>query len=179
MDRLQQIQELFQKFNNEYFDGRLATYRILFIEDAATGSLGLWRKEECEIHIAAWLRGHELVKTLLHEMAHAAVRKAGHGKAWSAEMRRLADLGAPTGEDWEAYQDPQRTITEKDIESEAFEMGCECGRRWADVRTHFGLKYGLTDAHGRAHSKRAAKLMQKLRRQFNRGQRLCNPQPGR
>jgi hypothetical protein len=177
--KLQQCQQLFQKFNSEYFDGRLPAYRIVFIDDVATGWHGQSLKKEREIQLAASLCADELMKTLLHEMAHAAVRRGGHGKTWLAEMRRLTNLGAPTAEDWEAYQDPRRTITPKDMESEAFEMGCECERRWADVRTHFGLMYGLTDAHGRTHSKTAAKVMQRLRREFCRGQRLCQAQPRR
>jgi len=178
MKKLQQCPQLFQKFNNEYFDGRLPRYRIV-INDCALGPHGLCRKKEREIHLAASLSGKELDKTLLHEMAHAAVPRAGHGKAWSAEMRRLANLGAPTDEDWEAYQDRRRTITPKDMELEAFAVGCQLPRCWAEVRIHFGLMYGLTDAHGRAHSKTAAKVMQRLRREFCRGQRLCQAQPRR
>src|SRR6184192_574006 len=114
MKKLQQFQELFQKFNNEYFNGRLPRYRIVLTDDCALGSYGLCRKKEREIHLAASLSGKELDKTLLHEMAHAAVPRRGHGRGWLAEMRRLANLGAPTNDDWEAYQDRRRTITPKD-----------------------------------------------------------------
>jgi SprT-like family len=178
-DKLAEAEQLFSKFNERYFDGRLPSYRIVFINDPRVGLHGECLKSKREIHLSASLSGEQLTKTLLHEMAHAAVPRPGHCKGWLAEMRRLANLGAPTNEDWEAYQDRRRTITPKDMKSEAFEVGCECARTWAVVRPQFGLRFGLTDAHGRAHSKTAAKVMQSLRRQFSRGQRLCKAQPGR
>lgn len=167
-------EQLFETLNGQYFNGRLPAYRIVLRDDFASGSHGeCWRKGR-EIHLATSLRGTMLTTTLLHEMAHAAVRRgrAGHGKAWSGEMRRLADRGAPTAGDWEAYQDRRKTITLKDMKSEAFDMGCEWLISWAKARPLIGHKYKLTDVHGRSRSKSAAKVMQKLRREFLKGKSL-------
>lgn len=174
---LTNAQRLFHKLNRQYFNGQLPEYRVVVSDEFGLGSHGLCRKEEREIHVGTSLRGKELTKALLHEMAHAAVPKRGHGKAWSAEMERLAKMGAPTRKDFEAYQDRLKTITEKDMESEAFDMGCEWDISWAQARPIIGLEYGLTNAHGRSESKRAAKLMQRLRRQFCEGRRLLPATP--
>jgi hypothetical protein len=110
-----------------------------------------------------------LTKVLLHEMAHAAVSEDGDKEAWLAEMKRLDEMGAPTREDCEAYQDPLKTFTEEQMKSDAYDMGAEWPIGWAQARLRFGLRYGLTDAHGRSESKAAAKLMHKLRKQFYKG----------
>lgn len=38
-------------------------------------------------------------------------------------------------------------------------MGAEWDVSWSQARTRIGLRYGLTDAHGRSKSKGDAKLM--------------------
>jgi len=164
-------QTLFHKLNTQYFNGQLPHYRVVTSDEFGSGPHGLCRKREREIHIGTSLCGKELTKVLLHEMAHAAVPTRGHGRAWLAEMQRLADMGAPTREDVEAYQNPARTISKKDIKSEAYDTGCEWDISWAKARPIIGHKYGLTDVHGRSQSKGAAKLMQELRRQFCKGRR--------
>src|SRR5262245_57451661 len=140
---------LFQRFNQQYFNGRLPEYRII-LSELGFGCHGECRKKERELYIDASKHGEELTKVLLHEMAHAAVPRKGHGKAWLAEMERLANMGAPTRGDWEAYQDPKQTMTNKDIEAEAFDMGMESPIPWAKARFHIGVKCGYTDAHGRS-----------------------------
>ena len=86
---------LFQKLNQQYFEGRLPEYRIVLSESLGSGC-GRCDKKKREIHLNAMLLGDELTKVLIHEMAHAAVPRAGHGTAWLAEMQRLANMGAPT-----------------------------------------------------------------------------------
>jgi len=55
------------------------------------------------------LRGAELRKRLIHEMAHAAAN-IGHGKLWKDEMHRLRRLGA-TREDPDAFGDPAQMVS--------------------------------------------------------------------
>jgi hypothetical protein len=74
-------------------DDRLPQYRVVVSDEFGLGSHGLCRNKQRRIHIGTSLRGKELSKVLLHEMAHAAVPRSGHGRAWVAEMRRLADRG--------------------------------------------------------------------------------------
>jgi hypothetical protein len=67
-------------------------------------------------------------------------------------------------------------ITKKDMEADAYDMGAEwVDVSWATARPTIGLKYGLTNAHGRSESKADAKLMQKLRLQFYKGRCECAP----
>jgi hypothetical protein len=172
-------QKLFQELNHQYFKGQLPEYEIVLREDLRAGC-GKCDKKRRQLHLAKVtdnVSDERLPQLLLHEMAHAAVPRKEHGKAWLAEMKRLADMGAPTLEDWEAYQDRKRTITNRDIEAEAFDMGAEWPIPWAEARLDIGPKYGLTDAHGRSVSKRAAKFMQKLRKQFYKGRECGWPSP--
>jgi len=68
-------------------------------------------------------------------------------------------------------------MTIKDIEAEAFNAGMEWSIPWAEARPQIGLQYGLTNAHGRSVSKRRAKIMQKLRKQFYKGHACGWPTP--
>ncbi len=45
------------------------------------------------------------------------------------------------------------------MKPEAYDMGAEWDVSWSQARTRIGLRYGLTDAHGRSKSKGDAKLM--------------------
>src|SRR5436853_4138252 len=118
--------KLFQELNQQYFKGQLPEYEIVLREDLRA-DCGKCDKKTRQLHLAAKITDNvsdeRLTKLLLHEMAHAAAPRSGHGKMWLAEMKRLADMGAPTREDWETYQDRKRTITNRDIEAEAFDMG--------------------------------------------------------
>jgi len=113
----------------------------------------------------------DLKRALLHEMAHAAIARSGHGKRWLAEMLRLAEMGAPTREDWKAYQDPTRTIGPTQIAAEFYNLGAETDVPWSVVRYKIGRQYGLTDDRGRSLSKVAAKALRRCRREFWKGRR--------
>ena len=166
----EQCQELFETFNRQFFDGRLPTYRIVLCNRYGKGDHGLCRKKEREIHLGTGLGGFDLKRSLLHEMAHA-VTAGGHGKQWLAEMLRLAEMGAPTREDWEAYQDPDQTIGPTEIAAEFYDAGVETDRPWSIVRAYLGKTYGLSDDRGRAESKSAARTLCRLRKEFSKGRR--------
>ena len=163
-------QRLFDQYNAKYFAGRLPRYQILRTERYGKGDHGLCRKKQREIHLGTLLRGARLGEVLLHEMVHAATR-SGHGRAWQAEMLRLAEMGAPTRRDLLAYQDPDQTITWSEILNEARDACFETDLSWREMRAQIGLRYGLTDRQGRSESPGAAKRMQQLRQEFIKGRR--------
>ena len=165
-----QCQALFETYNQRFFGGRLPAYRIV-LSDRGPGFRGLWCKKEREIHLRMSLQGMDLRRTLLHEMAHAAVARAGHGKVWLAEMLRLAELGAPTREDWETYQDPARTTGSRDAASESYDAGVETDSSWKLVRYEIGRRYGWIDERGRSLSKNASKAMLRCWKEFRKGRR--------
>lgn len=166
----QQSQKLFDDYNRRYFSGRLPAYRILLSDQFGNGLHGLCRKRQREIHLGTRLSGNDLKSVLLHEMAHAAAPN-GHGSQWLAEMSRLAQMGAPTRKDFEAYEDSRRTVGEKEITSHAFDVGMNSDWPWSIARGSIGHKYGLTDERGRSESKRAAQLMERCRKEFVKGRR--------
>jgi len=140
-------EQLFEELNRRYFKASLPEYRIILTDDLHAGCSGCYgrcHKEDYEIHLDKSLQGEPLIKTLLHEMAHAAVQEAGHEEEWLAEMKRLSDMGAPTYEDWAAYQDRRQITIFPDIKDEAFEMGCSWAISWENAKIHLGVKYDLT-----------------------------------
>jgi hypothetical protein len=157
--RQQSPSELFEVYNQRFFGGRLPAYRIVLSDRFVTGSNGLCREKEREIHLGTGLWGMDLPRVLLHEMAHAAVARAGHRKQWLAEMLRLAEMGAPTREDWESYQNRARTAGLRDAAAESYDAGVETDVSWKVVRYQIGRRYGLTDDRGRPISKGAAKAL--------------------
>jgi hypothetical protein len=171
----QQCQELFDIYNQQFFGGRLPAYRIIFSklnDDGTCRTDGECRKKKREIHLRTGLQDSHLPIVLLHEMAHAASR-SGHGKQWSSEMLRLAKLGAPTGDDWNAYQGP--TIGIRDAMDEAYEGGATSDWPWVNVRYQIGTQYGLTDDRGRSVSKRAAKILRRCWKEFRKGRDFLSP----
>jgi hypothetical protein len=107
------FQDLFHRFNTQYFGGRLPDYRILVVYD-----VWYWMTKRCGYppgfppatedsgfidfparrifirYLADHLGGQTMEESLIHEMAHAATG-GDHGDAWQAEMVRLKELGAP------------------------------------------------------------------------------------
>lgn len=169
----QQCQELFDTYNQQYFGGRLPPYRIVssILNDDSTCRLdGECRKETLEIHLRTALQDSDVPIVLLHEMAHAASR-SGHGKQWLAEMLRLAELGAPTRDDWNAYQGP--TIGIREFMADAYDAGAETETDvpWSVVRYEIGRRYGLTDDRGRSVSTPACKALRRCWKEFWKGRR--------
>lgn len=105
-------QQMFNAFNERYFDGRLPDYEIIVVYDILP-----W-EERCghpivfpqALHTIGFIdfasrmifiryRPHgsgvcTMPAVLVHEMAHAATN-GDHGENWRAEMARLKSLGAP------------------------------------------------------------------------------------
>src|ERR1700680_4722535 len=126
------LQNLFDKYNQKYFKGALADYKV--IQSDRYGGLGMCRRKQREIHIQAGLAGRKLRETLLHEMAHAN-SNGQHGKSWLAEMYRLARAGAPTKKDADGYVGGQ-TINPPDMICMFEDYGLEAGveGEWKNVR---------------------------------------------
>jgi hypothetical protein len=90
-------QQLFDNYNKQYFDGRLA---YVVERDFATDCDGYCCSGRKIIYLSPSLSGYNRRYVLLHEMAHA-VTGDRHTDAWLAEMERLESLGALTIEDME------------------------------------------------------------------------------
>ena len=107
------FQETFERFNRQYFAGRLPDYKVLVVYDVwywetercgfpavlapAAGSTGFIDFSARQIFVrfmGQFTLGMTMEGHLIHEMAHAAT-DGGHGKNWKAEMARLKELGAP------------------------------------------------------------------------------------
>lgn len=140
--------ERFAEFNLTYFGNRLKVYRI--IAAGRFGPGGMCRKRQREIYLPV-CAGVELDRILLHEMAHAAAKRHGHGKSWLAEMKRLADMRAPTLEDWSAYQDQNKVLTSRHELAEAEDAGFNNPDvDWSNYRIYIGQQLGLVDTRGRS-----------------------------
>ena len=93
---VRQLRTLFKDFNVEYWGGRLPAYAIHVVAEVTSrGEWGRCLKKRRLIEILRGLPDEDAASTLLHEMAHAAVRHFGHGKPWKREMIRLRSAGAP------------------------------------------------------------------------------------
>lgn len=161
----------FAEFNELYFGNRLPTYRIL--RRGRFGGGGLCRKREREIHLPPGIEGTELNRVLVHEMAHAAAKGNGHGKAWRSEMQRLAEMGAPGAlEDLTAYLNPLHVISDRELIAEARDHGLmNPDQKWKGYKVWFGQQYGTTDRCGDPESRAAARFIARVRKEFLAGQR--------
>lgn len=103
------LQELFRRYDREFFDGRLTGWTVRMKKPHSRG--------RGAVDFAAFTDDHakeilldplycvfdRLVEShLLHEMAHAASGDAWHHKTgpWYLEMKRLEEAGAPVGRSW-------------------------------------------------------------------------------
>ena len=88
------LQELFSEFNSRYFAARLPEYTVQLVSHITrlreAGSINRAKKL---IRISTHQSDAEMISTLLHEMAHAAVR-GGHSGKWFSEMERMRAAGA-------------------------------------------------------------------------------------
>jgi SprT-like family len=90
-----QLRALFQKFNGQYFGGKLPVYSLRSVDRMTwLGESGCCYKKRKLIKVNRGLSGEEATSTLLHEMAHAAT-SGHHGMPWKREMIRLREAGAP------------------------------------------------------------------------------------
>jgi hypothetical protein len=106
------FQDLFHRFNTQYFRGCLPDYQILVVYDVWYWEIERWgyapffppaaessgfidfAGRRILIRYLAHHPGLTMESYLLHEMAHGA-SDGDHGDAWQAEMARLKRLGAP------------------------------------------------------------------------------------
>jgi hypothetical protein len=94
------LQELFVKFNAQYFSGQLDGFIVLAVYDAGgvPSALSSGRVDflNRQIHIALTEYRDWMPEMLLHHMAHAStLTRHDTEEEWIAEMRRLRELGAP------------------------------------------------------------------------------------
>ncbi len=159
-------QSLFAEYNQLYFGGRLARYKVLLTIDHS-------RCERRKRRIFINPDTGDVSVILLHEMVHAAVG-TGHGKVWLAEGKRLVELGAPLQEELERYA-PQNQVTLKELLAEFFDAGqASLDWAWPEVRCYLGYKWGITDKHGRAKSRRLSRFLRRARREWSRGRALAS-----
>jgi hypothetical protein len=86
---------LFTEFNRCFFDGRLPSYRIVVVPCIITQSWvhgNIYRRQRLSKILERPDHG-DMAPILIHEMAHAATTDA-HGPRFSAEMKRLQQIGA-------------------------------------------------------------------------------------
>jgi len=116
----EQLNESYDLFNQELFDGRLPLVWLGLINKP--GCYGYFKPNQWEnregvvVDVIALDSGtatsrplEELLSTLVHEMAHASVfhcsngraSTGGHGRAWRAEMKRLGLPPLRIGRTWD------------------------------------------------------------------------------
>jgi hypothetical protein len=161
-------QVLFQRFNDKYWKGDLPHYNVLVNDKYYCG---LCKKQERTIYINP-ATSESVPRTLLHEMAHAAVAGNEHRKAWLNEIRRLIRLGAPLKTELSLFA-RGKVIGPAQILFEIRDAGFEAGEdvTWQQVRVRLGYQYCLVDKQNRATNRSCAKLLQKMRREWLRGRR--------
>jgi hypothetical protein len=155
-------QSLFSEYNQRYFGGRLPQYKVLPTNDHSR-----WEGRKRRIYVNP--ENEDVPVILLHEMVHAAVG-FGHRKKWLDEVRRLVELGARLKEELQRYS-PENEISSKQLLDEFFEAGEDVPPdwTWVEVRKYLGYKWGITDKHGRARSRRWSRFLRRARRAWSRG----------
>jgi hypothetical protein len=90
------LERLLARYNHRFFAGRLSHYRVR-ISSLPGGCQGRCDKATRRIHIdiAKLASDQEVRRTLLHEMAHAAAKRIGHGWEFFEQVERLLEQGAP------------------------------------------------------------------------------------
>jgi hypothetical protein len=161
-------QNKFAEYNQLYFGGRLARYKVLLTIDHSH-----CERRKRKIYINP--NGEDVSVILLHEMVHAAVGP-GHGKKWLDEVRRLVGLGAPLREELQKYS-TEKTVGSKQLLDEFFEVGLDAPPdfTWPEVRRDRGYKWGITDKNGRAKSRRWSRFLRKARRKWSEGRAIAHP----
>lgn len=107
------FQDLFFRFNNDYFGSKLPHYRIQVVDYVSRRNPNMrgkiYRRQRLIRLTAA---GEEfMISILLHEMAHAANKTDGHGKKFLEILKNLKQVGAPTMEG--EFPDPEYEIPKR------------------------------------------------------------------
>jgi hypothetical protein len=87
--------QTFHALNQQYVAGRLPRYQVI-VTPQLRHAAGRMARRSRRIYLQP-APPDMLLRTLVHEMAHAATN-ARHGPLWTAEMERLRALGAPVEE---------------------------------------------------------------------------------
>jgi len=161
------LQSLFTEYNQVYFGDRLPRYQVLLTNDTSH-----CERRKRRIYINPDMG--DVSVFLLHEMVHAAVGR-GHGKVWWDELRRLVELGAPLQEELQRYS-PEKADSSKHLLDEFFDVGMDAppDSTWREVRLYLGYKWGITDKHGRAKSRRWSRFLRKARRKWSEGRAIAH-----
>jgi hypothetical protein len=89
------LQCQFEDFNARYFGGKLPHYKVQLVgQITKLGESGSISMRKRVLRVSGFLSDAEIISTLLHEMAHAAVM-GGHTRKWFDEMERIRSEGAP------------------------------------------------------------------------------------
>jgi hypothetical protein len=157
----EKIQQLFQFYNQHYFNGRLARYKVVFSDRFAGG-----RCDGKTLTIFLYPQSPTPIRRLLlHEMAHVT-GGAGHGKKFQDEIRRLISFGAPLK--IELKQLSKRHIGSAAIVGDFEDAGQE-GIAWRIASQKIGYENQLVDNHGVAANKPSARLLRKGYYAWRRG----------
>lgn len=94
----ERLQQLFARYNNVYWNGRLPIYRVAVAD--MTDAIGLCNRKQKQITIDVERQksDQEIRSTLLHEMAHAAAfvhGSHGHDPKFFAQVEKLLRMRAP------------------------------------------------------------------------------------
>jgi len=111
-------------------------------------------------------------EVLLHEMAHAALGRGGHGARFEAEMLRLKDAGAPVCDsDCRIHRDRAKAQPQSVVIMEAGDAGALSDWDWATVRIHLGYRNGVTDINGKPENRSSALTLRRMWAAFHRGRK--------
>jgi hypothetical protein len=88
-----ELQDLFGRFNAQYFESRLQICPIEFTDNLKKCSMGHWDSDCNRIQIRKGLCDLQQQITLLHEMIH--MRISGHEADFQAELDRCANNSTP------------------------------------------------------------------------------------
>jgi hypothetical protein len=96
---VERLQRLYLHYNKVYWRGKLPRCDIRIENKNKMFSRGCCnpKKRIILIDIQAHRRARDVYETLLHEMVHVAVRRAGHGNKFLGVMEYLLRKGAPVG----------------------------------------------------------------------------------
>jgi SprT-like family len=99
------LEILFQEYNAQYFNGRLKNWGVAIGSLDKHKAIGLCESAWKQLHIdtdriqiaaeSSASADDEVRSTLLHEMAHAAARRMGHGYEFWEQIEKLLRQGAP------------------------------------------------------------------------------------
>ena len=163
-------QSLFAEYNQLYFGGRLPRYKVL-LTNVLNPDCGRCERRKRRIYMNP--DNDDVSVILLHEMVHAAAGR-GHGKKWLDEVKRLVEFGAPLKEEIKRYA-PEKVINTNQLLGEFFQVGMDTPPDWTwpEVCRQEGYRWGITDKHGRAKSRRWSRFLHRARREWYRGRALA------